>query len=166
MVAKYVPERASDSGNEVVRREALMNPKHARFPFLTSFAILLLATACQEPCSGRLVDISKPIRVRELSVKNSVGQIVWRFESSGTQLSRVTYGRLPDTSVQMVPKAGLQPHPLKPGEELTVRIYSDDSFYFVHGRAVGPQAFCGSTYEAGPLKQLSSHNRSLKRMAK
>ena len=118
--------------------------------------------SCDTRCSDRILDVSTPIRVREVSVEKASGDVLWRFRANAQPISRVIYGLLPPNSVQVFPEHDLPPRSFSSNEALMVRVYSDDSFYFIHGRAEGARSLCCGAYEAGHLDDLQRHNRSLK----
>ncbi len=142
------------------RREARMAFRHLRTTML--FVFLLLPLACDSRCSDRVLDVSEPIHVRELSVETAAGAVLWRFRANGLALSRIRYGHLPPNAEQLSPEGDVPPRVFFPNEKLIVRLYSADAFYFIHGTAAGPRTFCGGVSEAGDRNNLKAHERSLK----
>jgi hypothetical protein len=129
---------------------------------LTTAAALILAAAavvsqvsCTRRCSGQILEVSQPINVRTLSVETAGGEVLWKFKADGSPLSDVFYGEVPSGAAQLFPVGGAVPRAFREQEDVIVRVYSDNDFYFIHGAAGGPRSFCGGTYHAGSIRSLT-----------
>lgn len=116
---------------------------------------------CGRACTDLIVDVTKPIRVRECSVVGASGLIVWKFRGGVEQTKQISFGKLPNGAEQLFPLEGARPRDFKLNEKVTVQLFSDDAFYVIRGTAGGPRSFCGHTYESGERKDFERHRRSL-----
>jgi hypothetical protein len=132
---------------------------------LRHVAVVMMCAAvlssCNQRCSGRIVDVSQPIKMVILSVVTETGELLWELRGNGAEISALRYGDVPVGTEQVFPESRSRPRAIRANEKLTVTIYSSTHFYVVHGVGTDSGGFCGGTYETGLRENLTKHKKSL-----